>query len=73
MKDFNSDYIAFLPIGVTFMVLGLTTDNLWSFFPVGLVFFVIALTGGFTSNNKDADESSIVNNPDESVEKEDNS
>lgn len=60
MKDMNSEYIAFLPIGMTFIILGLTADNMWSFLPIGLVFFAIALTNGF-SNDKTEDEQTDEN------------
>lgn len=38
-------YTAFLPIGITFLTLGMTLDNMRAFLPVGIVFFII---GGIT-------------------------
>lgn len=48
-------YTAFLPIGVVFLTLGMTLDNMWAFLPVGIVFFIIGITYGIPwqkTNNK---------------------
>lgn len=55
---------AFLPIGITFMILSFALDNMWAFFPVGIVFFVIGTSYGIpwqrmnkkNSNNRGTEE-----------------
>lgn len=55
-KDlYEPAYTAFLPIGVVFLTLGMTLDNMWAFLPVGIVFFIIGITYGIPwqrTNNK---------------------
>ena len=39
-------YAAFLPIGIAFLTLSFTLDNMWAFLPVGIVFFIIGISYG---------------------------
>lgn len=43
---------AFLPLGMVFIVLGITMDHMLPFLPVGIIFFTMYLTSGFQNNSK---------------------
>ena len=72
-KDlYEPAYTAFLPIGIVYLTLGMTLENMWAFLPVGIVFFVIGISYGIpwqrTKNKfKQQENNDTDNTPDSDV------
>lgn len=73
MKNFNSDYIAFFPIGLTFMILGITGANNTAFLAIGIVFLILSFSLGSSDGEKSEDgQTDSKINGDDSSEQEKN-
>jgi len=70
MKNYNTDYIAFLPIGISFMLLGMSGDNKTPFLAVGIVFFILSLSLGFATDKDNLESKDEPKNPENNHTKE---